>query len=299
MIPLSAGYPALDLIPLEALREATDEAIERLGARMFQYGPIEGAGELRAASPSSAARGDWTTTPTRSSSTTGARQALTLVARATLRAGDKVACESPSFMGIIEALRTAGAEVLPVPIDEEGLDIGALEQLLRHHEIKPRRDPAAPAQPDRERPVGRSAARGSSSSRAEHGFFILEDGVYGDLRFEGRDPGPLRALAPNHVIYVDSLSKTVGPGLRAGWVAASGPVLDRVIAEKRRDDAHGTTLTQQSTAALPREGPLSRAARARARRATASAATCCSRRSRTSWPGSRTSRARPEVATSG
>ena len=56
------------------------------------------------------------------------------------------------------------------------------------------------------------------------------------------------------MIYVDSLSKTVGPGLRAGWVAASGPVLDRVVAEKRRDDAHSATLTQQATAVFLEAG---------------------------------------------
>jgi DNA-binding transcriptional MocR family regulator len=56
------------------------------------------------------------------------------------------------------------------------------------------------------------------------------------------------------VIFVDSLSKIVSPGLRAGWIAASGPVLDRIITEKRRDDAHGTTLTQHITAGFLTKG---------------------------------------------
>ena len=253
MIPLSAGYPSLDLIPLGALRAATDEAIERHGARVFQYGPIEGATELRTALAELGRARGLDDDANAIVATTGARQALTLAARATLRPGDKVACESPTFMGIIEALRTVGAEVLPVPIDEQGLDTGALEQLLRHHEIK-----LLATQPRLQNPTGidLSAERRERliELARQHGFFILEDGVYGDLRFEGHDPGPLRALAPNHVIYVDSLSKTVGPGLRAGWIAASGPVLDRVIAEKRRDDAHGTTLTQQITAGFLAKG---------------------------------------------
>jgi 2-aminoadipate transaminase len=185
--------------------------------------------------------------------TTGAHQALTLAARAALRPGDKVACESPTFMGIIEALRTAGAEILPVPLDEHGLDTGALEQLLRHHEIR-----LLATQPRLHNPTGVDLSPARRERLVElarqHGFFILEDGVYADLRFEGDDPGPLRALAPSHVIYVDSLSKTVGPGLRAGWIAASGPVLDRIIGEKRRDDAHGTTLTQQLTAGFLGQG---------------------------------------------
>jgi DNA-binding transcriptional MocR family regulator len=253
MIPLSAGYPALELIPVAALRAATAEAIDRHGARAFQYGPIEGDGELRAALAELGRRRGLADDANSIVATTGARQALTLAARATLRPGDKVACESPTFMGIIEALRAVGAELLPVPIDEHGLDTGALEQLLRHHEIR-----LLATQPRLQNPTGVDLSAQRRERLVElarqHGFFILEDGVYGDLRFEGHDPGPLRALAPSHVIYVDSLSKTVGPGLRAGWIAASGPVLDRIIGEKRRDDAHGTTLTQLATAAFLANG---------------------------------------------
>ncbi len=77
-----------------------------------------------------------------------------------------------------------------------------------------------------------------------HGFFIVEDGIYGELRMDGEERPSLRADAPAHAIYTDSLSKTVGGGLRAGWVIASGPVLDRIIAEKRSDDIHTPVLNQ-------------------------------------------------------
>ena len=247
VIPLSAGYPPLDLLPVEDLRAAAAAAIDRHGARSFQYGPIEGDSELREALAQLGRTRGLDDDADSIIVTTGARQALTLTARATVRPGDKVACESPTFMGIIEALRGAGAEVFPIPVDAEGLDTDALEQLLRRHEIR-----LLATQPRLQNPTGADL---SPQRRArvvdlavKHGFFILEDAVYGDLRFEGAELGPLRAVAPNHVIYVDSLSKTVGPGLRAGWVAASGPVLDRIAAEKRRDDAHGATLTQQATA---------------------------------------------------
>lgn len=253
VIALSAGYPSLDLLPLDMLRDATARAIERHGARAFQYGPIEGVGELREAL---AALGRSRGLDDGADSivvTTGARQGLTLAARAVLRPGDKVACESPTFMGIIEALRAVGAEVFPVPVDRGGLDVDALEQLLRRHEIR-----LLATQPRLQNPTGADLSPERRTALVElamrHGFFILEDAVYGDLRFEGPDLAPLRALAPTHVIYVDSLSKSVGPGLRAGWVAASGPVLDRVAAEKRRDDAHSATLTQQATAAFLEAG---------------------------------------------
>jgi len=253
VIALSAGYPALELIPRAELLQATVDAIDARAASAFQYGPIEGVGELRTALAALGRRRGLADEADAIVATTGARQALTLAARATLRPGDKVACESPTFMGIIEALRSVGAEILPVPIDAHGLDVDALEQLLRRHEIR-----LLATQPRLQNPTGADLAperreRLVALAR-RHGFFILEDAVYADLRFEGADPGPLRALAPAHVIYVDSLSKTVGPGLRAGWITASGPVLDRIVAEKRRDDGHGATLTQLTTARFLAQG---------------------------------------------
>lgn len=267
VIALSAGYPALDLLPVAALRSAVEATIDRHGPRSFQYGPIEGDGELRVALAALGRRRGQDDDADSIVITTGARQALTLTARATLRPGDKVACESPTFMGIIEALRTAGAEIFPVPVDDRGMDVDALEQLLRRHEIR-----LLATQPRLQNPTGVDLAPERRAKLVEmarrHGFFILEDAVYADLRFEGPEHGSLRALAPAHVIYVDSLSKTVGPGLRAGWVVASGPVLDRITAEKRRDDAHGATLTQQATAAFLAAGlyaPHLEVARARYR----------------------------------
>ena len=156
-------------------------------------------------------------------------------------------------MGTIDALQAVQAEILPVPVGPDGFDIDALEALLRRHEIR-----LVALQPRLQNPTGCDLSRNGRERLVElarqHGFFILEDAVYADLRFSGRDPGPLRALAPSHVIYVDSFSKTVAPGLRAGWIAASGPVHDRLIAEKRRDDAQGALLPQQIMASFLAEG---------------------------------------------
>jgi DNA-binding transcriptional MocR family regulator len=82
----------------------------------------------------------------------------------------------------------------------------------------------------------------------ERNFFVIEDGVYSELRYEGEDQQALRALAPGHVIYVDSLSKTVGGGLRIGWIAARGPVYERIAALKLESDFHTTTLAQHIAA---------------------------------------------------
>ncbi|MGD1056348.1 MAG: PLP-dependent aminotransferase family protein [Solirubrobacteraceae bacterium] len=253
LIALSVGYPSREQIPVEQLATAVRQTLEHEALASFEYCPIEGSDELRT---QLAALGRARGLDDEADSlliTTGARQGLTLVARAILRPGDVVACESPTYMGMIEALRATGATVMPVEVDADGFSVEALEQLLRGHEVK-----LVALQPRGHNPTGRDLSEERRSRlltlAARHGFFVLEDGVYADLRYDGTDLGPLRALDPTHVIYVDSLSKTVAPGLRAGWVAASGPVLDRIIAEKRDDDAHCATLPQQVSARFLAEG---------------------------------------------
>jgi len=253
LIALSAGYPSRDQIPVDQLAAAVRETLDREALASFEYCPIEGDDELRS---QLAALGRARGLNDEADSiliTTGARQGLTLVSRAVLRPGDVAACESPTYMGMIEALRATGATVMPVDVDADGFNVDALERLLRGHEVR-----LVALQPRGHNPTGRDLSQERRTRllelAARHGFFVLEDGVYADLRYEGTDPGPLRALDPAHVIYVDSLSKTVAPGLRAGWVAASGPVLDRIIAEKRDDDAHCATLPQQISARFLAEG---------------------------------------------
>jgi DNA-binding transcriptional MocR family regulator len=247
LIPLSVGYPSAELFPFEQMRQAMSEALESHDSRALQYTDIAGLPELvEQVTALSADRG----TPEEPGSilvTTGARQGLTLVARALLRPGDVAACESPSFMGVLESIRDTGARMLPVPVDADGIDTGTLEELLARHEIK-----LLALQPRCQNPTGSDLSAERRTHLLElarrHGFFIVEDGIYADLRFEGEDPGSLRREAPSHVIYVDSLSKIVGGGLRVGWVASSGPVRERLLRAKRTDDMHSATLTQLAMA---------------------------------------------------
>jgi DNA-binding transcriptional MocR family regulator len=247
LIPLSVGYPSAELFPFEQMRQAMSEALERHDSRALQYTDIAGLPELvEQVTALSADRG----TPEEPESilvTTGARQGLTLVARALLRPGDVAACESPSFMGVLESIRDTGARMLPVPVDADGLDTGTLEELLARHEVK-----LLALQPRCQNPTGSDLSAERRAHLLElarrHGFFIVEDGIYADLRFEGEDLGSLRREAPSHVIYVDSLSKIVGGGLRVGWVASSGPVRERLLRAKRTDDMHSATLTQLALA---------------------------------------------------
>jgi 2-aminoadipate transaminase len=253
LIPLSVGYPSAELFPFPEMRRAMAEALEAHDSRALQYTDIAGLPELVDQLVAlSAARGA-PEDPSNLLVTTGARQGLTLAARAVLRPGDVAACESPTFMGVIESLKDTGARVMSVPVDSQGLDTNALEQLLARQEIK-----LLAVQTRCHNPTGADLSADRRAHLLElarrHGFFILEDGLYADLRFEGEDPGTLRSEAPGHVIYVDSFSKIVSGGMRIGWVASSGPVRARLLRAKRTDDMHSATLTQLAMARFLADG---------------------------------------------
>jgi DNA-binding transcriptional MocR family regulator len=249
VIPLMSGYPSERLFPAEQLAELAAAAIAARGPAAWQYAQPNGDPELRAVLAAHAADEGIEADPDQIVVASGARQALLLVARAIAGPGDLVACESPSFAGVVSALRGSGARVLPVPSDADGLDVEVLEQLLRRHEIR-----MLALQPRLQNPTGRDLSPERRERLIElarrNGFFLVEDAIYAPLRFGGPDPGPLLPHAPEHTIQVDSLSKTVSPGLRAGWVIASGPVLERIAREKQNDDMTGPTLPQLIAARL-------------------------------------------------
>jgi DNA-binding transcriptional MocR family regulator len=243
LIPLSVGYPSARMMPIDALRAAADETLREEAERALQYSDVQGIGDLAEQIAALSASRGAPEDPDDIVITNGAAQGLTLAFRSLLRPGDVMACEDPTFPSVMRAIAETGARVEPVPVDEDGLDVDALAALVAREEIK-----AIGLQPRLHNPTGRDLNPERRAQLLElagrHGFFIVEDGVYADLRFEGDELPSLRSEAPAHVIYIDSLSKTVGGGMRVGWIAASGPVLDRIVSAKRSDDIHSPTLTQ-------------------------------------------------------
>jgi 2-aminoadipate transaminase len=243
LVPLSVGYPSARLFPAAELSAAITETVREQPEVALQYSDVQGLPDLAEELAKLSADRGASEDPDDIVITNGASQGLSLTCRALLRSGDAVACEDPSFAAVIRPMRELDVDVIGVPTDAEGLDVDALEALLARREIR-----LLAIQPRLHNPTGADLSPPRRARLLElarrHGFFVLEDGIYGDLRFTGEDPVSLRAEAPAHVIYVDSFSKTLGGGLRIGWVAASGPVLGRIVAAKRADDIHTPTLNQ-------------------------------------------------------
>ncbi len=243
MISLATGWPDPALYPVAELARIAAELFAEAGGDALSYLDPEGLPALREQIAARGRASGFATDAEEIVVTSGARQALDLVCRVLLRPDDVVAVEAPTFTGTLSSLQATGARLIGVPVDDDGLDVDALERVLARHEIK-----LCVLQSACQNPTGRDlsparAARLVELAR-ERSFFVLDDGVYANVRFEGAERPRLRSLAPSHVIYVDSVSKTMGGGLRLGWVAADGPVRGRLVDLKLDSDFHTSSLIQ-------------------------------------------------------
>ena len=247
MISLATGWPSPRTYPVDELARIAADVFSQEGPAALSWLPAEGLYQLREQIAKRGRRHGFATDPEEIVVTSGGQQALRLAAMAALEPGDVAVIESPSFIGMIGALRASGARVIGIPVDENGFDVDGLERLLARHEVK-----LVALQTASHTPTGRDLsperARRLAELAQERNFFVLEDQVYADIRYDGERPRSLRELAPGHVVHLNSLSKVMGPGLRVGWIAARGPIMERIAMAKLTADFHTATLTQHIAA---------------------------------------------------
>jgi 2-aminoadipate transaminase len=181
--------------------------------------------------------------------TTGSQQALALVAHCLGDPGDVAVVEAPSYVGAIQALRAAGLRCVAVPADADGLDTDALAARLRAG-LRPR---LVYVVTDFQNPSGATLAPARRRHLAEladrHGFVVVEDDPYGELRWSGTTAPPVRAHG-EHVVSLGTASKVVAPGLRVGWAAVPPWLAGPVVRAKQAADLHTSTLGQVLVADL-------------------------------------------------
>jgi 2-aminoadipate transaminase len=274
MISLSTGFPSPEHYPVADLARISAEVFEEEGGNAISYLTAEGLFDLREQLALRGERFGFASGPEEIIVTSGAKQAINLAAQAILEPGDVAVVESPSFVGVLESIRAAGARVLGVPVDQDGFDVESLERLLTKHEVK-----LVALQTACQNPTGRDTSDERRERLAElareRSFFVLEDRVYADLRFDGTRPRPLRELAPAHVVYVNSLSKS-----RRADPSSTG---------SRCSSSRTTSTPRRSSSTSPRAiWPRGRttATSSPPSRSTASAATPCWRRSTGTSPAS-------------
>jgi 2-aminoadipate transaminase len=188
--------------------------------------------------------------------TSGAIEALELVAKTFLDPGDVVVVEEPTYLGAIMSFRSYEADVATVPIDEGGMRVDALADLLRAgtrpklvYTIPEHQNPAGVTLPgDRRVELVDLAAR--------YGFLIVEDVAYRELAFTDDELPSLWSLAPDRVVQAGTFSKVFFPGVRLGWAAGPPEICDQLVVAKQTTDQCSSTLAQRLLEEYGRSGDL-------------------------------------------
>jgi DNA-binding transcriptional MocR family regulator len=213
-ISLARGVPDPALLPLAEIEDCVRSVLAGEGARLLSYGAAGGHGPLR---DGIAERHE--VDPGRVLVTNGSLQGLAFLFDLLLRGrSQRVLVEGPTYDRTLKLLEHLGADVVRVPVDEEGLDVDALEAQLARE-----RPAFLYSIPTFQNPTGTTLSLGRRLRLAElarrHGLLVVEDDPYALVRFEGEPlPTLFELLEGSGVVYASSFSKTVAPGLRTGYV---------------------------------------------------------------------------------
>lgn len=233
VVSLAGGMPCLDNLPLDAVADLTQHVIATRGATALQYGSAQGDETLREQILDIMRLEGISAHPDDVVVTTGSQQALDLVTRLFINPGDVVVAEAPSYVGALGVFRAYQADVVHVPLDEDGLVPEALEATLADLARQGRSVKFLYTVPNFHNPAGVSMSVERRPRVLEiarrYGVLVLEDNPYGLLGFDG-DPLPaMRSLDDEGVIYLGSFSKTFAPGYRVGWAVAPHAVREKLV----------------------------------------------------------------------
>src|SRR5918999_2969424 len=233
-ISLARGVPAPECIPVEELADCARAALREDGATILSYGAAGGYAPLR-----SWIADQHGVSPERVVLTNGSLQGFALLTEVLAAGGGRVLVEAPTYDRPLKILGSLGAEVVPIPCDQEGLDMDALEAELQRGP----RPAFLYVIPTFQNPTGRTLSterrRRLVELAAEHDLLILEDDPYGAVRFEGEAPPTLFDLeGTGRIAYSGSFSKTVAPGIRVGYL-----VLPERLAHAVESTAASTYIT--------------------------------------------------------
>ncbi|ATW26768.1 PLP-dependent aminotransferase family protein [Candidatus Formimonas warabiya] len=244
VISFATGIASPETGPIQALAGIEHEIVEKKNYRALLHTPTEGFSSLReAVCGLMQKRGvscQWDETMLLS----GSQQGIDLAARIMIDPGDVVVVEEPSFFPAVQAFKTMGARIMGIPIDDRGMRVDVLEQLL--HRYRPKLIYTIPTFHN---PSGTEMELERRRQLVELAYkyrvLIIEDDAYGDLCYEGRALPALKSLDHDgYVVYLSTFSKTVYSGLRLGWMVAHKEVVKKFAAAKQVMDLHSSSLSQ-------------------------------------------------------
>ncbi|MCH0538529.1 PLP-dependent aminotransferase family protein [Streptomyces sp. MUM 203J] len=246
---MAGGIPAPDSFPTDRLSAAAERVFARSATAALQYAPSEGVPQMRRALAVRAGETGAPVGPERVLITSGSQQGLDLLARTVLDEGDAVALDDPGYLGAVQLFRRAGARLLPVPTDREGMRVDVLEERLAAGE----RPKLVYVVPQFHNPTGgvlsEERRRRLAALAERYGFLVAEDDPYGDLAFTGGRL-PSVDVHSGRVVRLMSLSKTLCPGLRVAGLVAPEGLFGELSAAKQSCDLQTNSLGQYVVAEL-------------------------------------------------
>jgi 2-aminoadipate transaminase len=264
-IAFTKASPSDEEFPIEDFRRCCSAVLRASGRRILEIGSTDGYEPLKRAlvemlrSEGLAVRNEQLLI------TNGCQQSIDLICKSFLRPGDAVALENPAYPGAIAIFTTARVRTLAVSVEADasptgqvGLDLDGLETVLLQNRVK-----LIFLTPDFHNPTGTTLPvaqrRRLLEIAARYQVPIVEDTIYGRLRFLGRAVPSLKSLdRSGGVIQIDSFSKIAFPGLRVGWCIGPDSVIERLRLLKQSTDLHTDQLAQAAMAEFLKRGYLAR-----------------------------------------
>ena len=246
VISLSAGNPAPEAFPSQAIAEISQKLFETHPVDALQYSLTEGYPPLRDRLKAYMKENhnvgrDFDELII----TSGAQQVMDLVCKSLCNSGDVVLCEAPSFIGSLNSFRSFGTRLRGIPMQDDGIDLQALEKAMQEE----KNISFLYTIPNFQNPSGITMSyekrKGLYALAKKYGVLVLEDNPYGDLRFAGEYIPPVKSLDEDGlVIYAGSFSKVLSPGMRVGYVCAPSPIVQKMVVCKQGEDVHSNIWAQ-------------------------------------------------------
>ena len=250
VISFAGGMPAPELFPVDAMIDVSKKVLEENGRVAMQYTTTEGYAPLR--EHLAKRMNDNLQTNVVADDlliTNGSQQCLDFIGKAFLDKDDIVLCESPSYLGAINAFIAYQPKFIDVPTDGDGMIMEELEKILEEND----RVKFIYVIPDFQNPSGRTWPLERRKKFMEiinkYEIPVAEDNPYGELRYEGEYLPSLKSMdTKGLVMFLGTLSKVLSPGYRIGWVAASPEILAKFNVIKQAADLQASTISQMEMA---------------------------------------------------
>ena len=253
IISFAGGLPSPLTFPVERMKAAFDKVLSTNGKVALQYGPTDGYAPLREWVANSLSIDGVTISPDQVLMVSGSQQGLDLLGKVLVDEGSKVAVETPSYLGALQAFSVYGPEFVSIPTDDNGLLPEAVASAAQGARL-------LYALPNFQNPTGRTLSverRGALVETCAHmGLPLIEDDPYGALSYRGEPLPRMLTMNPQGVVYMGSFSKVLTPGIRLGYVVAPQTLARKLEQAKQATDLHTAQLTQMVVHEVIKDGFL-------------------------------------------